>query len=32
MVESGLIDREGRLTKQFGGDAEPVLQVVPKTI
>jgi len=24
MVEEGLIDRQGRLTKNFGGDAEPV--------
>jgi hypothetical protein len=23
MVQSGLIDREGRLTKSFGGDASP---------
>lgn len=23
MVDSGLIDAEGRLTKNFGGDAEP---------
>jgi hypothetical protein len=24
MVERGLIDAEGRLTRDFGGDAEPV--------
>ena len=32
MVESGLIDQEGRLTKQFGGDAEPVHQADPKAV
>jgi len=31
MVESGLIDREGHLTKLFGGDADPAHPVDPKT-
>ena len=32
MVESGLIDREGRLTKLFGGDADPTPPVAPKPV
>jgi hypothetical protein len=30
MVEEGLIDRQGRLTKNFGGDAEPVASAPTK--
>lgn len=30
MVESGLIDRDGRLTKLFGGEADPAHPAAPK--